>query len=259
MSDLIEKRKQPRFEVIFKVEYENAEDFLADHASNASCGGIFIATSKTFEIGEELAFSISFPGLLSPVMCRGKVCWKRPKEASDPQNPAGIGVEFLFSSEEESEKIKEIARKLSEPPPESSSTLAFRVLLAEDDNAIRETYLAALRAFHNLSMSNRGLEVIETSSGKEALEKIMSETKNNSIDPPFDLAIVKLRMTEIGGEKLIRAIRENESIGSLPVIATSDDIEEDRKIAYEAGADLFLAQPVMMTQLFESLGRFLCM
>jgi uncharacterized protein (TIGR02266 family) len=259
MSDPDERRMQPRFECIFKVEYENAKDFLADHASNASTGGIFIATNKSFEIGEELSFSISFPGIISPILCRGKVCWERSKEESSPENPTGIGVSFLFGSEEESEKIRSLAKLLSEPMPEPKELVAFRVLVIEDDSEIREAYMAALRVFHNLSAGNQVLEVIETRSGQEALEKIEAEAQSNLLDPLFDLVIVKLRLADVGGEKLIRLIRENESIGALPIIATSDDVEEDRKMAYEAGADLFLAQPIMMTQLFESLSRFLYM
>ncbi len=259
MTDPRDLRKNARVEVLFKVEFADPHDFLVDHAANASSGGIFIATDRPFEIGEELSFSISFPGLLSPIMCRGKVCWRRSPEESSEEKPAGIGISFIFDSEEESEKIQNLVNKLAEPTAPTDEPAPYRVLLAEDDPAMRDLFHSALRAFDNLNLGGvRKLDVMEAKSGKEAWEKIQTVTGGKDIDMIFDLAIVKLDMRIDDDQRLIKMIRRNESFTSLPLIATGANNNKARKAAYSAGADLYLGQPVMMGKFIQSLQRFLC-
>jgi type IV pilus assembly protein PilZ len=254
MNDMEEKRRHPRIELILKVEYESAEDFLADYASNASGGGIFIATKKPFKIGETVAFSISFPRLLSPISCRGKVRWCRTPQQATEEKPTGIGIEFLFESEEESRRIHDLVDKLGKPLPEPALAEepegVFRVLLAEDNKVVREMIRYALRKFHGIRFAGqRELRVVEAVDGKQAWDLLQKE--------PCDLAITDLNMPVMGGEQLIRLIRENEKTRIMPVIAISAGTEEAQRAAYVAGADLFLGKPIMLVQLFSSLQRLL--
>lgn len=256
MSDIEEKRRHPRIELILKVEYESAEDFLADYASNASGGGIFIATNKSFKIGETIAFSISFPRLLSPIACRGVVRWHRGPEQSTEEQPAGIGIEFTFESEEEAGRIHDLVEKLGQPLPKPEPAEeprgVFRVLLVEDNKVVREMIRYALKKFHGIRFADRReLVVVEAVDGRQAWDLLQKEA--------CDLTITDLNMPVMSGEQLIRLIRENEKTRIMPVIAISAGTEEAQRAAYLAGADLFMGKPLMLVQLFSSLQRLLGM
>ena len=256
MNEMEEKRRHPRIELILKVEYESAEDFLADYASNASGSGIFIATNKPFKNGENVAFNISFPRLLSPIACRGVVRWRRTPEQATEEKPAGIGIEFIFESEEQAQQFRDLVDKLGKPLPEPEPTEKpqgeFRVLLVEDNKVVREMIRYALKKFHGIRFAGqRELVVVEAVDGKQAWDLLQKET--------CDLAITDLNMPVMGGEQLIRLIRENDATRIMPVIAISAGTEEAQRAAYVAGADLFLGKPIMLVQLFSSLQRLLGM
>lgn len=254
MTDYESKREHPRIEIILKVEYDSSEGFLADYANNASSGGIFIATTRSFSVGDKLSFDISFPGLLSLIRCDGQVCWRRPPEQATDDSPAGIGVAFEFRSEEKKKEIQGLLDRLSqEPAPEElgeEESTPFRVLVAEDNPLVREMLRFGIRKFHSTGpAARRELEVIEAENGQQAWESIREGTA--------DLAIIDYYMPVMNGAQLIRRIRETENLHSLPVIVVSVGGEEARQDSYAAGADLFLDKPVLLGQLFSSLRRLL--
>jgi len=258
MADSDHTRKHPRTEVILKVDYDSPEDFLADYASNASDGGVFIATQRSFQDGEKLSFSISFPGLVSSIRCKGHVRWSRPESQASEDSPAGIGVAFVFESEEEAERIRTLVKSLAllesreTDSPESAAvdSSPFRVLLVEDNREVREMFRFGLQKFHGVRMSDhRALEVVEALDGRQAWDLIQTQD--------FDLAIIDLKIPIMSGEEIIRAIRKDKKTHALPVITASAGGDEAKKSAYIAGADLFLTKPVMLVQFFNSLHRLL--
>lgn len=255
MTDPAEKRVHPRVEIILKVEYLSPSDFLSDHALNLSEGGIFIATERNIPVGEKLSFSLSFPGLMQPLSSLGEVRWRRSPEQADERNPAGIGVAFLFGSEEEAQRIRAIVRSIielrrgrDEPAP---GRRILRVLLAEDNPMVRDMVRFAVCKFHKTRIgASSPLDVVEADDGRKAVEALERQG-------PFDLAIIDYYMPILGGGQLVRRIRQTEAIRDLPVIVISgggDDVKAD---SYEAGADLYLGKPVLINQLFESMQKLL--
>jgi len=249
-------RKHKRVDIIFKVDYDSREEFVADYASNASGGGLFIATTKPFQPGDQISFSISLPGLLEPILCRGEVRWSRSPEIADRNNPAGIGVAFLFESEEEAAQMRNLMDRLSREPEEQPREPApvpvepFRVLLAEDNQVVRGMFLFAVQKFHGVKMGGqRELQVVEAADGHQAWEYLQKEN--------FDLLVIDYYMPVMDGMQVIRKVRERESVRSLPIIVISAGGEEAQQAAYEAGADFFLGKPVMLAQLFKSLQLLL--
>ncbi len=255
MKNPVEKRKHTRFEVILKIDYESPEDFLADYASDASSGGVFIATKKPFKIGDEISFSISFPGLLSHILCRGEVRWRRTPEEATDEKSEGIGVVFIIDSDEEADRVYSLVKKLrstpSPPEPDEEPVeQPFRVLLAEDNRVVREMIRFAIEKYHGLKIaSNRELILHEAVNGKDAWELLQRES--------FDLVIIDYYMPIMDGMQVIRLIRKNEKICTLPVIAISAGGKDAQEDAYSAGADIFLSKPVVLRQLFETLQRLL--
>jgi len=100
-----------------------------------------------------------------------------------------------------------------------------RVLLVEDETAIAETVLYALRA--------EGFEAVHCLTGGDALLRARSE--------PFDLAVLDVGLPDIGGFALCRELRRDRD---LPVIfLTAQAAEADRILGLEIGADDYVSKP----------------
>ena len=86
-------------------------------------------------------------------------------------------------------------------------------------------------------LSATGYKVLTASNGKDALEII----ENHNID----LVLLDVLMPGMNGYEVCRAIRNNPSTETLPVImVTAMDETEDRVEGIEAGADDFLTKSV---------------
>jgi uncharacterized protein (TIGR02266 family) len=247
MTDFAERRKQPRVELILKVDYPNPADFVADYACDASEGGMFIATRREFKLGDQVTFDISFPGLMEPIHCQGVVCWKRGVKIETDDKPAGIGISFVFQNEEARREITDLVSRFtvsSAPRKAMIGSPTLRVLIVEDSKITREMFrfaMTKLRSSESLSMEN--VKVVEAEDGKTAWEILQTER--------FDLAIFDYFMPVFSGGELIRKIRQKEELKLLPIIVISSGGSEVCKECYSAGADLFLDKPVLLMQLFE--------
>jgi len=96
-----ERRLHERCPIELSVEYKRVNTFFSDYAKNISRGGTFIATTRPVAIGTEFVFALKVPGLSEPLRLRGKVVWTIAVAQASPENPAGMGIEFQYSSDEE--------------------------------------------------------------------------------------------------------------------------------------------------------------
>ena len=100
-----------------------------------------------------------------------------------------------------------------------------RILLVEDETAIAQTVLYALRA--------EGFEAVHCLTGAEALLLARGQ--------PFDLAVLDVGLPDIGGFALCRELRRERD---LPVIfLTAQAAEGDRILGLEIGADDYMGKP----------------
>jgi two-component system catabolic regulation response regulator CreB len=105
-----------------------------------------------------------------------------------------------------------------------------RILLVEDEPAIADTVLYALRT--------EGFEARHCLTGGEALRVAQQES--------FDLAILDVGLPDIGGFALCRELRRGKSQEGidLPVIfLTAHDAEAERIMGLEIGADDYVTKP----------------
>jgi hypothetical protein len=91
LEELIERqrntrRKNPRRAYTENVDYTDGQKFFRDVAKNISEGGIMIATSRSFAVGQSLSVVIPYGNLGASFKFNGQVVW-----AHDD----GIGVKFL--------------------------------------------------------------------------------------------------------------------------------------------------------------------
>lgn len=99
------------------------------------------------------------------------------------------------------------------------------ILLVEDESAIADTVLYALRA--------EGFTATHCLAGHEALQIAREHA--------FDLAILDVGLPDIGGFALCRELRRDRD---LPVIfLTARDAEMDRVLGLELGADDYVVKP----------------
>jgi len=103
-----------------------------------------------------------------------------------------------------------------------------RVLLVEDDDAIREVI--------RLHLDLAGLDVAEAADGKRALDLARKTL--------FDLLILDVMLPGIDGVTLCRATRLDGANTLTPILMlTAKDTEADKVLGLESGADDYLTKP----------------
>ncbi len=106
------------------------------------------------------------------------------------------------------------------------------ILVAEDDDAIREIVCDALRA--------KDYHVIEAADGREAFEQLLRQ--------PVDLALLDINMPEIDGFQLLQLI-ERECTGTPTIMVSARGEEPDRVKGLEGGADDYITKPFSIAEL----------
>lgn len=116
-------------------------------------------------------------------------------------------------------------------PPHESNRLADRKILIADDDMKNVFVLAA-------ALEKQGAAVLDAQNGKIALEMLHQ-------DDEIDMVLVDVMMPVMDGYTTMRAIRDDEQFGHLPVIAlTAKTSEQERQRCIEAGANEYLSKPV---------------
>jgi DNA-binding response OmpR family regulator len=103
--------------------------------------------------------------------------------------------------------------------------MADRVLLVEDDHTIR--------ALVRLLLDDEGYEVVEASTGTQAVERFAAEQ--------FDLVLLDLRLPGVSGFDVCRAIRRSSDVPVIMVTAQHDS--SDVVAGLELGADDYVTKP----------------
>ena len=101
------------------------------------------------------------------------------------------------------------------------------VLVVDDDRAILRTFSRILK--------KAGFSTETAESGKEALEKIQTQT--------YDIALIDMILGDSNGLDLLPKIEES-SPKTLKIMITGADSVEKRSEACKNGADAYLTKPV---------------
>jgi CheY-like chemotaxis protein len=117
-----------------------------------------------------------------------------------------------------------------------------KILIAED-NAVNRELLREL-------LEMRGYTVVEACDGDEAL-RMIEQTQP-------DLLLLDIGMPVLDGFAVVRKIRENPRLASLPVVAvTAYAMQGDRERILNSNFDGYLSKPVNSRSLAEELDRLL--
>ena len=103
------------------------------------------------------------------------------------------------------------------------------VMVVDDSKTVRN--------YHSSILATLGLAVMEAENGMEALEKSLNTT--------VDLYLVDVNLPIMDGYSFVNDLRKQKIHQSTPVIMiTTQAKDEDRILAYSAGANLFETKPI---------------
>lgn len=107
-----ERRTGHRAAIVLNVEYKRVNTFFADYTRNISKGGTFIRTDRPLQIGTEFVFALTIRNVADPLKLRGRVKWVVSVEDATAEQPAGMGIEFLYADDDERRTTEAIVEKL---------------------------------------------------------------------------------------------------------------------------------------------------
>lgn len=236
-----EERRQRRRPVSLVVDYEGPEDLLQDYTENLSAGGTFVHTERALPIGSSVHLLLSFPGLVRPIALAGTVRWSRSGNPED----RGVGIEFDDYAGDTAQRLAEVIDAISRRDPDVVSRV-LQVLVVEDNPHVAQLIREGLSggALGSVECACRSVDT-----GTEALELLAREH--------FDVVIVDVYLPVMDGPSVIAAVRSDERLRALPIIAVSAGGMAARTEALAAGADFFLHKPMRLKEVLASVRSLL--
>ncbi len=120
----------------------------------------------------------------------------------------------------------------------------LKFLVVDDSVTMRRIVINSLR---NLGYNN----FVEAGEGKEALEKLSTEAGINFIVTDWNMPVVS-------GLELVKAIRGNEKLSSLPILmVTTRGVKEDIVVALQAKVNNYIVKPFTPQILKEKIDQIL--
>jgi len=110
--DNSDRRTATRAAIVLNVEYKRVNTFFADYTRNISKGGTFIRTDRPLQLGTEFVFALTIRNVAEPLKLRGRVKWVVSPEGATSDQPAGMGIEFLYANDDERKSTETIVEKL---------------------------------------------------------------------------------------------------------------------------------------------------
>jgi type IV pilus assembly protein PilZ len=107
-----ERRTALRHKIALRVDYKRMNTFFADYAKNISKGGTFIRTSKPLDVGTEFVFVLSIPGQADQLQLKGTVMWTVDEARATEELPAGMGIRFNFTDDNERKELEQFVGKM---------------------------------------------------------------------------------------------------------------------------------------------------
>lgn len=225
------------------VDYEGIEDLVTDYTANLSTGGTFVHTDREFEDGTEVRLVLSFPGLLKPLAIDGVVRWTQEGETED----RGVGIEFVNYGDDVRERLEEILAAIAKGDPRYVGRL-IKILLVEDNPHVAKLIREGIGESSHFE-DDVVFKFRLSNNGRDALDRLHTEE--------FDAVIIDVYIPVLDGSSVIAAVRADEKLCTLPIIAVSAGGPAARESALEAGADFFLEKPMRLREVIRSMKRLI--
>ncbi|MEQ8338746.1 MAG: PAS domain S-box protein [Cyclobacteriaceae bacterium] len=155
----------------------------------------------------------------------------------------GLGSTFWFSFTAESIDASQVESLKDETTLTRQFTSAIPKILLVDDNDINRNVASSI-------LRKSGCEVIEASSGFEAIKKIKKIH--------FDLVLMDIQMPDMDGVETTKEIKKLNIPDLPPIIAmTAYSMEEDRESFINEGLDDYISKPIKATALIDKVKSWL--
>jgi len=235
-----DRRQQLREPLLLKVEYQDADDLVADYTANISHGGLFVLTSREFQVGEPVRLVLSFPGLIRPLPIAGTVKWVREGEER------GVGIEF--ESTDEVQRLAALVDRIDARDPGLVARV-LDVLVVEDNPHVAQLIRDGLTGGGRRELGDRvSFRFHNAANGKEALEILHGSMH-------LDLIIIDIYLPILDGAQVIKKARAEGLMRAVPIIAVSAGGASARAAALAAGADFFLDKPMRLADIVATMRR----
>jgi uncharacterized protein (TIGR02266 family) len=244
-----DQRFARRSDMLLKVEYDDPRGLLADYLTNLSEGGLFIRTEQPFAVGDEVSFSLSFPGLMAPLRLHGQVRWRR--DVAKRGHIKGVGVELEFDNDEQRERLEFLLANLRQAPgvkPLGDGT-PLTVLLAEDSQKKSGLFAFALRRFREEFLDREAVNIITVHDGAQAWDTLNEQQ--------VDVAIIDHFLPSLTGSDLIKRMRQDPRFQKTPILMVSAGGEDIKRLALDSGADLYVDKPELRAQMLRTIFALL--
>lgn len=233
-SAFTDRRSHDRFETVLEVGFANFPELAAEYASNISRGGLFIRCAVPPPMRAVVELKLTLP-LGKQVVLEAEVVHRVDAEqAAARGTPAGVGVQFKASAQEQLSPIEALLERFATRQP--------KVLVVDGDGAFSGRLAAALLG--------RGVEVELARTGTEGLLRL--------IDGFFslDLLVVAAALPGLDGAGLVQRVRQQGGESGLRVVLLSGEPLEGRKPPAGVDALLWRLEPLpkLVEQLLRELG-----
>lgn len=131
---------------------------------------------------------------------------------------------------------------MGEPTTQLERDIMTKILIAEDDQDIRELVV--------LTLQFSGFNVVSVEDGSLAVEKAKNE--------PFDLILMDVRMPRMTGYEACRRLKEMDSTKEIPIIFLSaKGQEQEIQTGLDAGAADYILKPFAPDTLVTTINKVL--
>jgi CheY-like chemotaxis protein len=220
------------------VDYENADEFLADYDQNLTSSTAFVGTSRSIAIATIIELGFAFPGLLETVVLDALVT---------QTNAEGLTVVFLEGG---AAKLKGIVERVRAKDPKILAPVV-NVLIVEDNKHVCDLVRQGLAGSARREMRDVTFTFATAENGAIALELLRTRS--------FDAAIVDVYLPVLDGASLIQQARTSLGLTKLPIITMSAGGDGARNAALKAGASVFLDKPVRLREVVSTMRQLLSM
>ena len=146
---------------------------------------------------------------------------KEEKKTEDTQNPAADDVQAKSAASEGAKK---------------------KVLIVEDNEL-------NMKLFNDL-LEAHGIDTVKTNNGLEVLD-LARENKP-------DLVLMDIQLPEVSGLDVIKWLKEDDVLASIPVIAvTAFAMKGDEEKIREGGCEDYISKPISVTRFLEVIQKYL--
>jgi len=224
---------------LLRAEAELSDRIVTSYATELGESSVFLVTDVLPPVGSEVALRLSLSRAVDPIRVRGVV--SEVRLSSGPGAPSGFCVRF--DTEEASRvDVRRFVKRLT-APRSFAECAELSVLLVEDNRLIRDMFSYAVYKYFRERSGMLHLD--QADDGVSALEKL-SERR-------YDLVIVDYYLPMQDGATFISKLRKDPRHADASVVAISVGGSDVREATLAAGADIFLAKPLVLRDLFQTL------